>query len=94
MACSSEEGDVLHGVVAAVAGPELQLVDCGGGGDQSIAEFNMMAFGELLKITAGAPAQGGVYRQAFNCHKKSIEDGVLFGPSAMPEFRDGNGRAE
>ena len=84
----------FHGVVAAVAGPEGQIVDGGGGCDQGVSQFNAVAFGELAQEVSGALADLGVDRDAVDGGEKSFEGLNFLRACAMPELSNCDRRAE
>jgi hypothetical protein len=51
----TEEAEVLHGVTLAVTGPESELMNRGSGGNQRVAELNVVAFGKLPQVITCTP---------------------------------------
>jgi len=88
-----EKRNVHHGVVSAIARPELQIVDRGRCGNQRVSQFNVMAFRVLSQVVSSALPNFGIDRDGMDRSKERFERGMLPWPGAVPEFGHGNGRA-
>jgi len=86
----SKEPAVLHGVMLAVMRPEGEIMNGSGGGNQSVAEFDVVAFGELPQVVAGAAPNFRSDRHARQDTEQCLERRVFAGPGAMPHFRHGD----
>ena len=84
----------LHRIMLAVSRPEAEVVKRSRGGDQGIAELDVMALPKLLKKLSGTNAYFQVNRNAEERGKESLEGTDFSGAGAMPEFGDGYGRAK
>ena len=91
---ASIKREAFHGVVTTVAGPKPQVVDGGGGRDQSVSQFNVVTFGELPQKVSSALADRGIDGNTVDGCKKSLEGLIFLRPGTMPQFGDRNRRAE
>ena len=85
-----KEKAILHGVMFAVMGPESELVNRSGGGNQGVAQFDRVAFGELPQVVAGAAPDFWPDRNARKGTEQRLEGLVLGRPRSMPQFRHGH----
>jgi len=87
----SKEPAVLHGVMLAVTRPEGEIMNRSRGGNQGITEFDMVAFGELPQVVAGATPDFRADGHARQGAEQCVEDPVFVRPRSMPHLRYGHG---
>ena len=71
--------------------PEIQIVNGSSRGNQSVSQFDLVAFRVLPQVITGSFADHGVNGNAVNGVEKSAEDLVFIAAGAMPQLshRDG-----
>ena len=80
--------------MATVASPEPKVVDGGGGRDQSVSQFDVVALGKLPQVVPCALTDLGFDWDAVEGGKKDLESSVFLGASAVPELGNGNRRTK
>ena len=85
-----KEKAILHGVMFAVMCPEGEFVNRSGGGDQGVAQFDTVAFGELPQVVARPATDFRADRNARKGTEQRLEDLVFVRPRSMPYLRHGH----
>jgi hypothetical protein len=76
-----------------ISGPEREFVDRSGSGDQGIAELDLMASRKPPQVVASAPSDFCIDWNGCHRSEQIVHRMVLPGPGAVPDLRDGYGRA-
>jgi len=69
-------------------------VDGGGGRDQGVSQFHVVALGELAQEVSGALADLGVDGDAVDSCEENLDSLIFLRAGAMPEFGNCDRRTE